>query len=143
LLRQAAETRCLRCVFKAFKSLKARRPRSGPSDARPWLRPASGFLAPEAARQAASGKADDDAHRPRWITLRSCKARRGRQRGGARGEMQSLSTKNFHDLPLEDLLLMEPLGSVRGDASGLDDFAPLLGFIRDEFAEIRGGSGSF
>ena len=38
-----------------------------------------------------SGKPDDDAHRPRRIGLRLCDPRHGRQRSGARGQMQ----KNF------------------------------------------------
>jgi hypothetical protein len=37
------------------------------------------------------GKSDDDAHRPRRIGLRPSKARDGRQRGSARGQMQKLS----------------------------------------------------
>src|SRR6516165_5561841 len=44
----------------------------------------------------ASGVADDDAHRPRWIALRPSKARHGRQRGSARCEMEKISAGKFH-----------------------------------------------
>src|SRR5262245_43914314 len=45
---------------------------------------------------AASGKADDNAHRPGRIGLRPSEARYGRQRDSARGQMQKLSAGKFH-----------------------------------------------
>ena len=39
---------------------------------------------------AAGGKSDDNAHRPRRIDLRPCEPRHGRERGSARGQMQKL-----------------------------------------------------
>src|SRR5207237_8611652 len=47
--------------------------------------------------RAARGKADDDTHRPRWITLRPCGPRDGRERGSARGQMQEFAAG---ELPL-------------------------------------------
>ena len=48
---------------------------------------------------AAGGKADNDADRPRWIGLRPRKARHGRERGSARGQMQKISAGKFHFEP--------------------------------------------
>jgi len=48
---------------------------------------------------AAGGKADDDADRPRRIGLRPGDPRDGRQRGGARCEMQKISAGKFHFEP--------------------------------------------
>jgi hypothetical protein len=48
---------------------------------------------------AASGKADDHAHRPRRIGLRPSDVRHRRQRGGACCEMQELATGKFHGAP--------------------------------------------
>src|SRR5215467_2218801 len=42
------------------------------------------------------GGTDDYAHRPGWIGLRPSKARHGRQRGGAGGQMQKISAGKFH-----------------------------------------------
>src|SRR5215831_9662354 len=44
----------------------------------------------------ASRKADDDAHRPRWIGLRPSNMRHGRERGSARGQMQECAAGKFH-----------------------------------------------
>src|SRR5262245_64889790 len=44
----------------------------------------------------ASGVADDDAHRTRWIGLRPSDPRHGRERGSARGQMQKISAGKFH-----------------------------------------------
>src|SRR6266576_3346588 len=53
--------------------------------------------------RAAGAKADDDAHRPRRIGLRTRNARKQRQRGGARSQMQKLSSVGkyhfHHGLP--------------------------------------------
>jgi hypothetical protein len=50
--------------------------------------------------RAASWKADDDFHRPRRIGLRRCAARHGQERGGARCQMQELSSVGkFHWRP--------------------------------------------
>src|SRR5262249_10297911 len=49
---------------------------------------------------AASGIADENAHRPRRIGLRSRNPRHSRQRGRARGQMQKISAGKFHcELP--------------------------------------------
>jgi hypothetical protein len=48
---------------------------------------------------ASGGKADNDAHRPRWIGLRPRDARHGRQRGSARCQMQKISAGKFHFEP--------------------------------------------
>src|SRR5262249_168293 len=45
---------------------------------------------------AASGKADEDAHRPRRVGLRRSEARHGRQRGSAHCQMQKISAGKFH-----------------------------------------------
>jgi len=45
-----------------------------------------------------SGEANNDAHRPRRIGLRSRKLRHYRQRGCARGEMQKFAAGKFHDV---------------------------------------------
>src|SRR5262249_35112116 len=50
--------------------------------------------------RAARQETDNDAHRPRRIGLRRRDARHGRQRGGARCQMQKLSAGKFHGLPL-------------------------------------------
>ena len=47
---------------------------------------------------AARGKADNDAHRPRWICLRPSDARHGRERGSAPCQMQEFSAGKFHHL---------------------------------------------
>ena len=47
---------------------------------------------------AARGKADDDAHRPRWICLRPNDIRHGRDRSCARCQMQKFSAGKFHHL---------------------------------------------
>src|SRR5215471_358928 len=44
----------------------------------------------------ASGKADNDAHRPRWIGLRPRNSRDGRERGSACGQMQEFAAGKFH-----------------------------------------------
>src|ERR1700720_2756931 len=44
-------------------------------------------------------KADDNAHWPRWITLRSCNARGRGQRGSTRYHAEKLSAGEFHDTP--------------------------------------------
>ena len=49
---------------------------------------------------AAGGKADEQTHRPRRISLRPRKPRHGRQRGSACGQMQKLSAGKFHGVPL-------------------------------------------
>ena len=49
-------------------------------------------------------KANDHAHRPRWIGLRPGKARQDRQRDGARGQMQETAAGKFHDAPSTDFL---------------------------------------
>src|SRR5215510_15829182 len=55
---------------------------------------------------AAGGKAHDQAHRPRRIGLRSCKARDSRQRGSTQGQMQKFPAGKFHrDLPFQASLL--------------------------------------
>src|SRR5262249_45018486 len=46
--------------------------------------------------RAAGREADDPAHRPRRIALCASKEREGRQRGGAGGETQELSTGKAH-----------------------------------------------
>jgi hypothetical protein len=46
--------------------------------------------APDYVDTPASGKADDDAHRPRRIGLRPSETRDCRQRGSAGGQMQKL-----------------------------------------------------
>src|SRR5262245_5005134 len=46
----------------------------------------------------ASWERDDDAHRPRRIGLRQGEAWHGRQRGGARGQMQKFAAGKFHDV---------------------------------------------
>src|SRR6516225_10076680 len=46
---------------------------------------------------ASGGKADDDAHRSRWIILRSCNARGCGQHGGTRHQMEKLSARKCHD----------------------------------------------
>jgi hypothetical protein len=52
---------------------------------------------------AASGKWDDDAHRPRRIGLRPCDARHHRQRGGTRRQMQKSPTRKVHGIsPVSD-----------------------------------------
>src|SRR5262249_40156802 len=48
---------------------------------------------------AASGKADQQAHRPRGIGLRPSDTRYGRQRDSARGQMQKTSAGKFHSEP--------------------------------------------
>src|SRR5262245_12971246 len=48
---------------------------------------------------AASGKADNDSHRPRRIRLRPSDTRHGRERGSASGEMQKMSAGKFHFEP--------------------------------------------
>jgi hypothetical protein len=48
----------------------------------------------------ASGKADNDAHRPRQIGLRPRDPRDGRKRGSAGGQMQKLPAGKFHNIPL-------------------------------------------
>src|SRR5262249_57796082 len=46
-------------------------------------------------------KSDNDAHGPRGIGLRPSEVRHRRQRGGARNQMQKMSTGKFHlNLPL-------------------------------------------
>ena len=75
--------------------------------------------------RAAGGKADDDAHRPRRIGLRPCDARDGRQRGGARCQMQKFTTGKFHDDLRRSL---QQAASLRFDASRLDDRPPFLDF---------------
>src|SRR5262249_23793739 len=45
--------------------------------------------------RASRGERDDDAYRPRWIGLRSCNTRPGRQRGSAGGQMQKSSAGKF------------------------------------------------
>src|SRR5882757_5477643 len=58
----------------------------------------------------ASRKADDNAHRPRWISLRLYGARREVQRGSASDRMQNGSAMDFH-VPLPrtaDLTVMAP-----------------------------------
>jgi hypothetical protein len=45
---------------------------------------------------ATGGEADDDAHRARRIGLRACDPRDAPQCGGARGQMQKISTGKFH-----------------------------------------------
>ena len=45
---------------------------------------------------AARGKADDDAHRPRWIGLCTREARHDRQRGPTGHQMQKLPARKFH-----------------------------------------------
>jgi hypothetical protein len=50
---------------------------------------------------AARGKADYDEHWPQRIDLRPSEARDARQRGGARGQVQKLPTKNFHGVLLD------------------------------------------
>jgi len=47
----------------------------------------------------ASGKADNDAHRPRWIGLRPRNSRDGRERGSAGGQMQEFAAGKFHFEP--------------------------------------------
>jgi hypothetical protein len=47
----------------------------------------------------AGGKADNDAHRPRRISLREGEARRGRERGSARSQMQEFAAGKFHFEP--------------------------------------------
>src|SRR5262249_56130610 len=44
-------------------------------------------------------KADDDAHRPRWIDLPPSKARHGRQRDSTRCQMQKSSAGKFYFEP--------------------------------------------
>src|SRR5262249_59335760 len=58
----------------------------------------------------ASGKADNDAHRPRWIGLRPRYSRDGRERGSAGGQMQefaagevSFVTSPFRLFPPHDI----------------------------------------
>ena len=48
----------------------------------------------------ASGKANNDAHRPRRIGLRRRNTRHRGQRGSARCEMEKISAGKFHSLPL-------------------------------------------
>src|SRR5262249_47300901 len=51
-------------------------------------------------RRAAAGKADDNAHWPRWIGLCPSKARHSRERASACGQMQKLpSVGKFHFEP--------------------------------------------
>src|SRR5262245_14476134 len=50
--------------------------------------------------RAAGGKADEQTHRPRRISLRPCDARNHRQHGSACGQMQKVSTVGkFHFKP--------------------------------------------
>src|SRR5215813_12789703 len=72
----------------------------------------------------ASGKADNDAHRPRRIGLRLRDARDNRQRGSARGQMQKLSAGKFHRA-LPRTMGYEN-GLLRFDAGLLDDRPPFL-----------------
>ena len=44
----------------------------------------------------AGGKANNQMHRPRWIGLRPCDPRDGRERSGARCQMQKSATGKFH-----------------------------------------------
>jgi hypothetical protein len=84
---------------------------------------------------AARGKADDDAHRPRWICLRPSDVRHGRDRGRAPGQRVARERAEVIDegrcpptawaLPLEKGLWHVPVGSSaiklpqsRGDAKG-------------------------
>ena len=50
--------------------------------------------------RAAGGEADDDAHRVGRIGFRQGEARDGRQRDGARGQMQKMAAANFHGIVL-------------------------------------------
>src|SRR5262245_5569381 len=96
---------------------------------------------------AASGKADDNAHRPCRIGLRLRNPRDRRQRGSARGQMQKLSTVGkFHGVASRKSLfanrdVMEcPRARrlSRFDASKFNHLAPFLSFVRDEFAKFDG-----
>jgi len=48
---------------------------------------------------AAGSNGDDQAHRPRWKSLRLSETRGGRQRRSARGQMQKISAGKFHFEP--------------------------------------------
>ncbi len=48
---------------------------------------------------AASGKTDDDAHRPRRKGLRPCDMRDSRERGGPCCQMQKSTARKFHSVP--------------------------------------------
>src|SRR5262249_23300878 len=50
--------------------------------------------------------ANDDAHRPRWISLCARNARHCRQRGSARRQMQELPSGKFHDARLHSALML-------------------------------------
>jgi len=61
---------------------------------------------------AASGKADNQAHRPRRIGLRLRDARNCWQRDSARSQMQKISAGKFHrDLPFHALLFDHLVGA--------------------------------
>src|SRR6516164_1064445 len=89
-----------------------------------WLAEALGQPLTDQAREdvgrAAGRKADDDAHRPRRIGLRPCDTRNGRQRGGARGQLQECAAGKSHFEP--PFTSLNPLVGAAG--YGLYVFAP-------------------
>src|SRR6516165_7577612 len=77
----------------------------------PWPR--------EGVERATRRKWNHEPDRPRWVGLRPSKARHGRQRGGARCQMQKLSAGKFHGVSFPKTLATSWL--IPFDVRGLDD----------------------
>src|SRR5262249_30045848 len=92
--------------------------------AEPFLQPLSDQARADVGG-AAGGEADDDAHRPRRIGLRTRHARDGRQRGSARGQVQELAAGKLHRGPLAEDAGRKPTYSV------LTAAALMIGVQRD------------
>jgi hypothetical protein len=83
----------------------------------------------------ACAKADDHAHRPRWIGLRPCDPRNSRRRESAHGQLQKIAAKKFHDvtprvaaqcargtLKMHDAISMLPIAMIAISASPAASF---------------------
>src|SRR5262249_49571440 len=86
----------------------------------PWTYETGGDVASASRREW-----HNDAHRSRGIGLRPSEARRGRQRGSTRGQMQKISTGKFHRAGSRDYL---------AKPNGRDNTTPLI--LRKTFSRM-------
>src|SRR5215831_13552325 len=96
----------------------------------------AGCCARAASGHAAAAPPSVAKNRPRRIGLRPSEARRGRERGSARCQMQEISAGKFHSaLPAFRATVGLPQ-SLRLDVGRPDHLGPLLGIVDQEFPEL-------